>query len=106
MRSPIDVVTLGAALLELAGDSYQGILHLGGNDRVDRPTFCRQIAQRMGYSPDLIVPVNAKGLAGRAPRPRDVSLDSSKARATLKTKMCGLLDGLERVLQSRPASSV
>jgi len=106
VRSPIDVITLGEALLELAGNDYQGILHLGGNDRVERPSFCRQIAQRLGFSPELIVPVNAKGISGRAPRPRDVSLDNSKARATLKTKMRGLLDGLERVLESRPASSL
>ena len=102
VRTPVDVVTLGEALLELAGNSYQGILHLSGNDRMDRPTFSRLIAQRMGFPTELIVPVDSRGLAGRAPRPRDVSLDNSKARATLKTQMRGLIDGLERVLERHP----
>lgn len=101
VRTPVDVVTLGEALLELAGNTYQGVLHLSGNDRLDRPTFSRLIAERLGFSPDLIVPVDAKGLSDRAPRPRDVSLDNSKARTVLKTPMRGLLDGLERVLEQR-----
>lgn len=102
VRTPIDVVTLGAALLELAGNSYQGILHLSGNDRMDRPTFSRLIAERMGYPTRLIVPVDARGIAGRAPRPRDVSLNNARAKATLNTPMRGLLEGLEYVLQRRP----
>ena len=36
IRSPIDIVTAGAALLELAGGDHHGIFHLAGNDRLSR----------------------------------------------------------------------
>ena len=51
IRTPIDVLTLGKALLELAEGSFQGIIHLAGNDALDRVTLTRRIAERFGYSP-------------------------------------------------------
>ena len=35
IRTPIDVITLGRALLELAGNDFTGILHLAGNTRLE-----------------------------------------------------------------------
>ena len=48
IRTPIDVVTLGAALVELAGNDFIGILHLAGNDRINRYEMARQIADKSG----------------------------------------------------------
>ncbi len=44
------------------------------------------------------MPTAAQAIPGRARRPRDVSLDNAKARATLSTPMRGVVDGLELVL--------
>jgi dTDP-4-dehydrorhamnose reductase len=105
IRTPIDVITLGRALIELAANDFKGLIHLAGNDRLSRLAMVRRIAERLGYSTDLVVARDPSGIAGRAPRPRDVSLDNTKARATLVTPMRGLDDGLELVLAAKEGAA-
>ncbi len=94
IRTPVDVITLGAALNELAENAFGGIIHLSGNTRINRYGMGRQIAEATGFSPDLILPVNSNSLPGRAPRPDDASLDNSRARQILNTPMRSLSEGL------------
>lgn len=101
IRTPIDVVTLGHALLELAAGDATGTIHLAGNTRLNRYEMALQIADRMGYSRDLAEPTDSSRLVGRAPRPADVSLDNRKARRILQTPMRTLAEGLDLVLQHR-----
>ena len=98
VRTPIDVITLGRALLELAGHDYRGVLHLSGSDRLNRHEMMQRIAKRLDLPADLVVAQDPSGIPGRAPRPRDVSLDNAKAKGLLATPMVGLDDGLELVL--------
>jgi dTDP-4-dehydrorhamnose reductase len=99
-RTPIDVITLGRALLELAANDYPGVLHVAGNTRINRYEMGIQIAKRLGFTPDLIKPTNSNAISGRAPRPNDASLDNAKARQVLKTSMLSLDDGLDLVLET------
>ncbi len=101
IRSPIDVITLGQALLELAANDFAGTLHLAGNTRLNRYEMGWRIAARLGYLPDLVVATDSNAMADRAPRPNDVSLDNSKASRLLGTPMQTLNDGLELVLTSK-----
>jgi dTDP-4-dehydrorhamnose reductase len=87
IRTPIDVVTLGRALLELAETDFRGILHLAGTEVLDRVMLTRRLAERLGFSPDNVIPRSPTQIAGRASRPRDVSLNTSKARSVLKTPL-------------------
>lgn len=105
IRSPIDVVTLARALLELAMADCEGLIHLAGNDVLNRCEMVRRIAWGLGFSPDLVYPNNPETIPGRAPRPRDVSLSNKKARKCLRTPMKDLLDGLRLVTESGPPSS-
>ncbi|MBM3290860.1 MAG: NAD(P)-dependent oxidoreductase [Candidatus Hydrogenedentes bacterium] len=98
VRTPVDVITLGRALLELAGHDYRGIVHLSGNDRLNRHEMMQRIAKRLGLPVDLVVAQDPTNIPGRAPRPRDVSLDNTKAKGVLTTPMVGLDEGLELVL--------
>ncbi|MFP4500672.1 MAG: SDR family oxidoreductase [Candidatus Hydrogenedentota bacterium] len=90
IRSPIDVVTLGRALLELADNDFTGIIHLASNDVLDRCELVRRIAARLGYDPDLVQPNDPATIPGRDTRPRDASLDNRRARRTLDTPMVGV----------------
>ncbi len=81
------MITLGRTLLELAENDFGGILHLAGTEVLDRVTLTRRLAERLGYSPDTVIPRSPTQIAGRASRPRDVSLNTAKARSVLKTPL-------------------
>lgn len=105
IRTPIDVLTLGRALLELAEGSVQGVIHLAGNDALDRVSLTRRIAERFGYSPGLVRPRPPDQIAGRAPRPRDVSMSNAKARQVLATPMLDFNPALDRVFDDFMSAS-
>jgi len=98
IRSPIDIVTAGAGLLELARGDHHGIFHLAGNDRLNRLELTKRVVAKLGYPIELVTPVEGEPGPGRAKRPRDVSLDNSTARAQLKTPMRSFTDGLSLML--------
>ncbi|MGF1482108.1 MAG: SDR family oxidoreductase [Cyanophyceae cyanobacterium] len=76
-RTPVSAATAADGLL-LALNT-QGILHLGGKDRVSRYQFGCLIAEVFGLSQANISPCRQRDIPMAAPRAADVSLDSSKA---------------------------
>lgn len=96
-RTPIDVITLAKALIELAiSSSYDGIIHLAGNDRVSRYEMANLICDEMNWDKKYIVPYIIDN-PNRAPRPKDVSLDNRRAKKLLKTQFLGFHDELKRI---------
>jgi dTDP-4-dehydrorhamnose reductase len=78
LRSPVQVTDLARALLELAAQDVMGLLHVAGPDDVSRAALAELVAGR---------PVRR----ATAPpgRPLDCRLDSSVARALLRTRLRG-----------------
>ena len=101
IRTPVDVITLGRAFLELADNNIMGTVHLAGSTRLDRYDMACRIAERMGYAPSLVVATDSNAMKGRAPRPNDASLNNAKARRLLDTPMQDLMDALDLVLASK-----
>ncbi|MBI2432264.1 MAG: SDR family oxidoreductase [Candidatus Hydrogenedentes bacterium] len=101
IRTPVDVITVGRALLEIAAGPFAGILHLAGSTRLDRYEMACQIAERLGHSRDRVLATDSNAMAGRAPRPNDASLDNAKARRILRTPMRTLMDGFDLVMQTK-----
>jgi len=99
VRTPVDVITVGRALLELAAGNHSGILHLAGHDRLNRFEIAQKVAARFGFPQQLIVSQAVAAWPGRAARPRDVSLANAKACALLKTPMLTLDEGLSLILK-------
>ena len=97
VRTPVDVITAGRVLIELASSRQGGVFHLAGLSRVNRLDLARTITQRFGFPTSLVVGQHA--VRGRAPRPRDVSLDNRQSRARLQTPMRSLEEGLSLVLR-------
>lgn len=110
-RTPIDALTCAEALVELAGMDLGGALHLGPRERISRCDFAVKVARRLGADPALVRdsrggdaagPAAASraggGLPGRAPRPKDVSFNTNRARALLRTPLLDPDDGLARVM--------
>lgn len=106
IRTPIDVITLGQALLELAGNDYTGYLQLGGNDRLNRYEMVCRIARSLGFPEELVEAKIIADLALRAARPVDVSLDNSRARSVLNTPFCGLEEGIVRIVAYRDGAGL
>jgi dTDP-4-dehydrorhamnose reductase len=100
VRTPVDVITAGRALLELAAGNHSGIYHLAGHSRVSRLEMARAIALWFGFPQDLIIAQGAATTPGRARRPRDVSLDNRKACTLLNTPMHTLDEGLSLILET------
>jgi dTDP-4-dehydrorhamnose reductase len=92
IRSPVRVGELAGALLELLALEVAGPLHLGGEDDVSRFDF----AVALGADPARIE--RAQTTPERAP---DVSLDSSRARALLRTRLHGVYDSSAAVRSAR-----
>lgn len=83
IRCPVQVGDLAAALLELAALDVAGPLHVAGADAVSRHGFAELVARRpvrSGLAPDT--------------RPLDCTLDSSRARPLLRTRLRGVREVL------------
>lgn len=106
VRTPVDVITVGRALLELAAGSHAGIIHLAGNDRLNRFEIAQKIAARFGFPQRLVVAQPVTPSPGRAMRPRDVSLNNTKACAQLKTPMRTLDEALSLILKTSETPQV
>ena len=88
LRSPVLVDDLAAALVELSGRSEAGLLHVAGPEPVSRYELACRIAAVHGLPPESLRRgrIADSGLE-RAPR---CVLDSSRARALLRTPIRGL----------------
>lgn len=82
-RTPVDPESVAAALERLVVGSQAGRYHLGGRERLSRHAFGLRVARVLGLTTDAITPITQRELALGAPRPADVSLDSSRARRDL-----------------------
>ena len=93
-RSPILVQDLAAALIELADNDFNGMIHLGGKDRVDRYTFGLRLAEVKGFNSSLLKPYSMLDVSLPAKRPQDVSFNTEKAESLLKTCLHGYIEGI------------
>jgi len=93
-RTPVWVVNLAEALLELASHSFNGTIHLAGSQRVTRYGFGLLLAKALSLPAHLLQACTMDEVPSPQPRPRDVSLDVSKARTLLRTRLVGYEEGL------------
>jgi dTDP-4-dehydrorhamnose reductase len=79
-RTPLSVAVAARALLALARSDYVGLLHLGGPERLSRLEMGLRLAESLGADPSAIVAAPRDRVPAPEPRPRDLSLDSSRWR--------------------------
>ncbi len=77
-RTPVSAADAARGLLMFTG-SANGILHLGGKERISRYDFGLITAEILGVSSDLINGCRQCDIKMAAPRPADVSLNSNNA---------------------------
>jgi len=77
-RTPVSGKTAAKGLL-LALEKVNGLIHLGGKEIISRYDFGRLLVEVFQLAPDGLKGCQQKDVKMAAPRPSDVSLDSSKA---------------------------
>jgi dTDP-4-dehydrorhamnose reductase len=79
-RTPLHLATAARALIGLARSDFTGLLHVGGPERLSRLEMGQRLARSLGVSEASIVACRRADAPVAEPRPRDVSLDSSRWR--------------------------
>ena len=77
---------LAEMVLECVERELKGIYHLAGATRVSRFEFAKEIAREFGLDENLIKPAKMSDMSWIAKRPRDSSLDVSKASRCLNER--------------------
>lgn len=85
MRCPVWVFTLSQALVELADLEYCGVLNLAGTQALSRYDLGVKIMQTFEGDPNILIPT--KSAESGLVRPRDCTLNVSRAQKLLETKL-------------------
>jgi dTDP-4-dehydrorhamnose reductase len=103
-RNPIDASTLTGFMLELLHHpGASGVFHVGASESISRFELGVKLAERMGFSRDLIKPQTTP-LPGRAPRGLDHFLLTERIRATCRTPVPSCDEVIERAVYESPQS--
>lgn len=97
LRNPIWVMNLCEALTELAASDYRGILNVAGTQPLSRYEFGLKLMRYMGGDESMVTPMRSEesGLV----RPRDCTLNLSRAKQLLKTELLGVDQVLVKTCQ-------
>jgi dTDP-4-dehydrorhamnose reductase len=82
--------------LSAAGEA--GVFHVCGDERVSKYEFAYRLATMAALPVDLIRETRVEEAGLKAPRPRDMSLSTEKARRVLGVPATRLDDDLRRLL--------
>ena len=96
-NSPTFNVNMAEMLIETLEKKVNGILHLAGATRLNRYEFAEHVAETFNLDPKYIKPVQSEHIKWIAKRPKDSSLDVSKAKRTLAIKPLEIREALERM---------
>ena len=95
--SPTFNTNLAEVILECCERRLTGLYHAAGSSRVSRYEFAVELAKTFGLDVSLIKKIKMSDIAWKARRPRDSSLDVSKAMAAFKVKLMSLREALSRL---------
>ena len=98
--SPTLNTNLSQMLLEAAEQRLTGTFHMAGASRVSRYEFAKAVAEAFGLDSSLIAPTRMSDMHWSARRPKDSSLDVSKATSALKEKPIQLAEALLKLKQA------
>jgi dTDP-4-dehydrorhamnose reductase len=94
-NSPTLNVSMAEMILEILEKKIDGTFHLAGATRLSRYEFAEHLAETFNLDPKYIKPVQSEHIKWIAKRPKDSSLDVSKAKRTLAIKPLEIREALE-----------
>lgn len=96
-NSPTLNLNMAQMVLELLEKRIRGTFHTAGGTRLSRYEFAKRIAETFNLNPEYIIPVESNSVKWVAKRPKDSSLDTSKANQTLTYKPLEIIEALEKM---------
>ena len=96
-NSPTLNTSLAQMSLEILERKLTGLYHLSGATRISRYDFAVLLAKTFGLDPSIFVTASLREFSFIAKRPRDSSLNTSKAEHILKNKPLKVEEALERL---------
>lgn len=98
-RTPLALVTAAEALVGAAQSDFEGLLHLGGPERMSRYEMGSRLAKHLGCPQAQLTEATRDSVEAPEPRPRDTSLDSTLWRQAFPTiGWLGYEESLARML--------
>ncbi len=82
-RTPLDYTTAARILVRLASSPVQGIIHVAGRERLSRYELMRRASLAMGLDPGLVRANRIADARMSEPRPRDLSMVTTRLESTL-----------------------
>ncbi|MEM3630612.1 MAG: dTDP-4-dehydrorhamnose reductase [Nitrososphaerota archaeon] len=95
--SPTLNTNLAEILLEAYERNITGIYHIAGAERVSRYEFALKLAEVFNLNKNLIIKAKMDEMDWIAKRPKDTSLDTSKANNVFKVKPINLNEALNNL---------
>ena len=103
--SPTYVPNLSQMLIEISTRQIVGVIHLAGATRISRYDMATLVAEKVGLEKSLLKPTTMNDMSWIAKRPRDSSLDVSKATQILQEKPLTVEEGLDRFMSEMKTGS-
>ncbi len=104
--SPILVNNLADALLEVYSSGINGIINIASPESCTKYEFALAIAEIFDMDKSIIKKSTSEDFKFRAPRAKNMSLDVTIAKNTLKTKLLNIKDGLAKFKELRQSGYV
>jgi dTDP-4-dehydrorhamnose reductase len=99
--TPIALPLLCTILTDVVALDVAGVLHLAGGERISKLEFALALAAATGAPTSGILATSIADADLGAPRPRDMSLDCSRAAAVLGRPMPTVMTSIDAVLRNR-----
>jgi len=94
--SPLYVEDLGEILLEMLEKELKGLYHVVSPESLSKFDFGVKIAEKFGYDPGLIEPINMSEIKREAPRSLNLTLNPNKLQDDLGHKLPSVKSGIDR----------
>jgi dTDP-4-dehydrorhamnose reductase len=96
MFCPALASDIAGTILEMADRQLSGVYHVTGAEASSKYEFARALASIFGLDAGMVVPTRVREASLRAPRPHNVSLNTTKVQSALGHAMPTMLDGIQR----------
>jgi dTDP-4-dehydrorhamnose reductase len=104
--APILANILAEAMFEIYAKDITGVLSVTGSEACSRYHFCRTAAEVFGLNRDLVKPIPISLEYFGVSAPKHQSLDVTRAKSLLRTKLPGIREGLLEMKRLRDSGYV